>query len=198
MDIDSHTSVTVQSDFPCLFCEWDVGVNVHWKFYFCLIQTEGHNNCSFKYLRQVKCFWNWTGKYLFNLIWTGKTLFNSRSNLWCKPLRGYSAYPLNFFPECRVRRRDNVQLRVYPLPLSLLVLEIGLFWFDYRFRFDFKPQIILLHSWYNSYSIKLYWVIGTHQWWELGQNWWFHSIQKGFCIQFAWLYLPVGPVELEI
>ena len=35
------------SDFPCLFCEWDGGVNVHLTFYICLILAECHNNCSF-------------------------------------------------------------------------------------------------------------------------------------------------------
>ncbi len=29
-----------QSDFPCLFCGWDVVVNFHGKFYFCFILAE--------------------------------------------------------------------------------------------------------------------------------------------------------------
>ncbi len=48
---DHQTASTDQagdiSDFPCLFCEWDVGVNVHLTFYICLILAECHNNCSF-------------------------------------------------------------------------------------------------------------------------------------------------------
>ena len=30
------------------FYEWDMGVDVHLKFYICLILAEGHDNCSFQ------------------------------------------------------------------------------------------------------------------------------------------------------
>ena len=39
---------TYQSHCPCFFCRWDILVNVHLKFYFCLILAEPHNNCSFQ------------------------------------------------------------------------------------------------------------------------------------------------------
>ena len=38
----------MEIDHHILFCEWDLGVNVHLKFYICLILAEGHNNCSFQ------------------------------------------------------------------------------------------------------------------------------------------------------
>ena len=53
----THRSGKVsQSDFPCLFCGWDIVVNSHVKFYFCLTLAEGRANCSFQYLTEVHLY----------------------------------------------------------------------------------------------------------------------------------------------
>ncbi len=41
------TELINQSHCPCFFCGWDVLVNVHLTFYFCLILAECYKNCSF-------------------------------------------------------------------------------------------------------------------------------------------------------